>query len=392
MAGRLIFGKPRVQEIVHADGRRSYTVLTADGRVHALTDGFLRGRSTGTSRTYAYLLVDHLRWLEAEGLDTHSVKLADLQRYMGALGAEFRGPFGLPWREGKRSYSDSALQATAACLKGLYLYQATKGVQIELADQLRQSRLPTKADRRRAFLGHVLTQVPANPLAPTGARRRRHPKLPPEDARERLLAAVNTARDRMVITWLADGGFRVGELCGLHLSDLHLRERAECGQCRARHVHICHREANPNLARAKTKLPWKIENGVVVGGSLRRVSPAMVHTYFEYMTSEYPKVADHGMLLVQLQGVKSGQPLAPAGVRGMIASASKRADLFLVKPHSFRHQFATDVLHAANGNALIARDAGGWASATTVENVYGHVDIDDPVLSSALESYWGESS
>ncbi|MDX2676429.1 hypothetical protein [Streptomyces soliscabiei] len=32
-----------------------------------------------------------------------------------------------------------------------------------------------------------------------------------------LLETVNAARDRLVVTWLADGGLRIGELCGLHL-------------------------------------------------------------------------------------------------------------------------------------------------------------------------------
>jgi hypothetical protein len=48
------------------------------------------------------------------------------------------------------------------------------------------------------------------------------------------------------------------------------------------------------------------------------------------------------------------------------------------------------VLDAARGNAVIARDAGGWASAATVEQVYGHVDVHDPVFAAALEQVWGE--
>jgi hypothetical protein len=110
----------------------------------------------------------------------------------------------------------------------------------------------------------------------------------------------------MLVSWLSDGGFRIGELCGLHLADLHLREKAACGDCRSPHVHIPHRETNPNRARAKTKYPWSVENGVVTGGLVKRVSPGMVHSYFEYMTSEYPRRPEHGMLLVQLHGAQHG--------------------------------------------------------------------------------------
>jgi integrase len=94
----------------------------------------------------------------------------------------------------------------------------------EVAEEFRVSRLPSRADRRRMLLGHVVTEMPANPLAPKKPHRR-HPKMPPEGARERLAESLLSARDRMTVTWLAHGGFRVGELCGLHLVDLHLRLR-----------------------------------------------------------------------------------------------------------------------------------------------------------------------
>ncbi|MGH3783369.1 MAG: tyrosine-type recombinase/integrase, partial [Pseudonocardiaceae bacterium] len=67
-------------------------------------------------------------------------------------------------------------------------------------------------------------------------------------------------------------------------------------------MHICHRAGNANRAAAKTKYEWTIEQGTVRGGLIRRVSSAMTHTYFEYMTGEYPRGAEHGMLLVGLHG------------------------------------------------------------------------------------------
>ena len=153
-----------------------------------------------------------------------------------------------------------------------YLGLATLGRNTKLGGQLNQTRLPTKADRNRALLGHVKTTMPANPLSPRG-NRRRHPRMLPDDARELLLAAVNTARDRLMVTWFYDGGFRIGELCGPHLADLHLRENADCAECRTPHMHICHRDDNRNASRAKSKHPWELVNGIVHGGLMRRVSP-----------------------------------------------------------------------------------------------------------------------
>jgi integrase len=390
MGSNLVIGDLRVQPLTRGNGGRSFTVVWPEGAVHEEADRFLRGfEGSGTQRTYAYLLVDHLRWLERECLRLDGVSLRDLERYMGIVGAQVRGPLGEPWRPGKRPYGQAALTVAAACLKGFYLHQAARGVNEELGRRLGKTRLPARADRNRAVLGHLTRDLPANPLAPRPVRRR-HPKMLPDGARDQLLAVVHTARDRLVVTWLADGGLRIGELCGLYLSDLHLREGAACGQCRAPHVHICHRPGNPNRAAAKTKHPWRTEDGTVTGGLIKRASPAMIHAYFEYMTTEYPGEAGHGMLLVQLAGPDTGRPWAADAARGMLRRAGSRAGLGGVRPHQFRHSFATAVLDASGGNLIVARDAGGWSSATTVDEIYAHADVHDPVFDRALRAVWGE--
>ena len=241
MARRVVVADLRVQRIDRKNGLRSWTVVWPEGTVHEEADRFLWVHDgSGTQETYAYYLVDHLRWLERECLLLGTVQLRDLERYMGVVGADVRIPFGEPWRAGKRPYGRAALSTAAACLKGFYLHQSSLGVNAGLGEALGRTRLPTRADRSRSFLGHVKTEMPANPLAPKGPHRR-HPKMLPDGARESLLAAVNSARDRLVVTWLADGGLRIGELCGLHLADLHLRENAGCGECRPPHLHVCHR-------------------------------------------------------------------------------------------------------------------------------------------------------
>jgi integrase len=378
MVQGLVIGDLRVQQIDSKRGRL-FTIVWPEGRVHERADSFLRlHEASGTQRTYAYLLVDHLRWLERECLPDESVTIGDLQRYMGIVGARVGMPLGEPWRVGKRPYGKDTLSAAAACLKGYYLHLAGLGINRELGGQLARTRLPTRADRDRAMLGHLRRELPANPLAPRLVRRR-HPKMLPDGA-----------RDRLVLTWLADGGFRIGELCGLHLADLHLHEDAGCGDCRSPHVHVCHRDGNANQARAKTKYPWSLEDGVIRGGLVKRASPAMIHAYFEYMTAEYPRHAGHGMLLVQLHGPDHVQPWAPAAARGMLRRAGHRAGLGRVRPHAFRHSFASAVLDASGGNLLIARDAGGWASVTVVDETYGHADVHDPVFDAALRQLWGE--
>ena len=124
---------------------------------------------------------------------------------MGILGAEVRMPLGEPWRVGKRPYGPAALSITASCLKGFYLHQAALGVNPELGKSLDRLGCRRGWIAAARFLGHTTTSLPANPLAPQGPRRR-HPKMLPDGARDKLLEAVYSARDRLVVTWLVDGG------------------------------------------------------------------------------------------------------------------------------------------------------------------------------------------
>ena len=137
MARRVVIGELRVQRIDRDGGRRSWTIVWPDGREHSEADRFLREHDgSGAQRTYAYLLVDHLRWMDRECLALDRVGLRDLQRYMGLLGAEVRMPLGAPWRVGKRPYGPAALSITASCLKGFYLHHAALGVNRSSARRL----------------------------------------------------------------------------------------------------------------------------------------------------------------------------------------------------------------------------------------------------------------
>ncbi|WP_102922453.1 hypothetical protein [Streptomyces noursei] len=217
MAQRLALGQLRVQKVRHRDGRCSYTIFDSANGLHRTADWYLsKYASTGSDRTYAYLLVDHLRWLEHEGLTPETVAFRDLQRYMGAVGAKIHMPHGAPWRVGKRPYQNDALRGAAACLKGFYLRQAELGINTALAEALNLKRMPTQQDKNRALLGHLKQSMDANPLAPKELKRR-HKKMLPDGTREVLLEEVNSARDRMTVEWLSDGGLRIGEFCGLHL-------------------------------------------------------------------------------------------------------------------------------------------------------------------------------
>lgn len=77
MARHVVVGDLRVQQIERKDGLRSRTVVWPDGVVHTEADRFLRlHEGSGTQKTYAYYLVDHLRWLERECLAFAELEVA----------------------------------------------------------------------------------------------------------------------------------------------------------------------------------------------------------------------------------------------------------------------------------------------------------------------------
>src|SRR5579871_4801043 len=155
----------RVQLVKHRDGRRSYVVLDfVSGSVHSRADKFLSSFGEGTQRTYAYHLVDHLRWLAANGYREDSVTVHDLTRYLALCGSQHYGPLGTPRRA--NPLGDSALGVRAACLKGYYLDLTTREhVNAELRAALSIRRVPNRRDRDRSILGHLVTSLAANPLS-----------------------------------------------------------------------------------------------------------------------------------------------------------------------------------------------------------------------------------
>src|SRR5216683_5177087 len=163
--------------------------------------------------------------------------------------------------------------------------------------------------------------------------------------------------------------------------DLHLRKDHPCGERKGPHAHIVKR-LNPNRASAKTGFPAMVVDGIVTGGTVRRAS----------LAEDYHRVralAQTDLVLVQLVGERTGDALSTHGARQMIERAGRRAGLGLIKPHAFRHSWASALTNATGGNTKAVADEGGWMSARTVETTYAHL-AGDPSLEAALNKIWGE--
>jgi hypothetical protein len=68
---------------------------------------------------------------------------------------------------------------------------------------------------------------------------------------------------------------------------------------------------NPNGAAAKRARPATIVDGIVTGGIVRRVSPAMIDSYHEYLAEAYHRLraaARTELVLVQLRRAGALRP------------------------------------------------------------------------------------
>ncbi|QQZ19616.1 tyrosine-type recombinase/integrase (plasmid) [Rhodococcus sp. 21391] len=193
-------------------------------------------------------------------------------------------------------------------------------------------------------------------------------------------------------------GFAVAVACGDPLDadraargNRHVLRDHPCGERSGPHAHLVKR-INPNRAAAKRGFPATVMDGIITGGIVRRASPAMVDSYHEYLAEDYHRVralADSDLVLVQLAGQRAGAGLSTHGARQMIDRAGRRAGLGRVRPHTFRHTWATALTEATGGNTKAVADEGGWTSSRTVEDTYAHL-AGDPTLQAALEHIWTE--
>ena len=204
-----------VRKVRHRDGSQSYWIFTPDLEVHRSSLNVLKRYGTSTQQTYAYSLVDHLNWLLANGKTPDVVTFDDLQRYMNGVTGQVDGVYGAVWRKPtQKPIGPSAAGNVASVVKAYYLALAASGeVSAELVEALRSNTVAQQSKSGR--MGQ------ANPLAPKTASRR--PRFLPDEVVQALFepGVLTSARDVMILTWLHDGGIRVGGLCGLRFSDLH---------------------------------------------------------------------------------------------------------------------------------------------------------------------------
>ena len=354
----------RVRKVLHRGGRISHWIFSGNGELHRPAVEVLKQYKESSQQTYAYGLVDHLNWLDANRFTVASVTVDDLRRYMNALTGQGAGVYGVVWRD-RPPMSVSAAANVATVVKAFYL--STPHTSRSVQDWFTQGTATRTAPSR---------SISRNPLAPRKSAGR--PRFLPDEFVKALFepGVLTSARDVMVVTWLVDSGIRVGGLCGLRFQDLHLVRNHPCGQRKDPHVHIVGRDDNPNHARAKAYYSWRLSpEGYVTDGVIRAVSETMVSSFYSYLLDEYhptQHLVDHEQILIHIKGQTAGTALTTSGVRKMLRRASQRADLNgYITPHAFRHRAAAGLYAASDFNADLVAQEFGWARAEQVTELYG---------------------
>ena len=143
-------------------------------------------------------------------------------------------------------------------------------------------------------------------------------------------------RDRLICLMLKEGGFRLGELLGMHLEDLDFGKRG---------VHIRFRADNENAARAKAGY-----------GRDRFVHlpPSLLGLLDLYLTEVWigaPPRTDHLWVVLNKHARNRagqntcGMALNAAAVESMFQHYTKRTGIRL-HPHQLRHSHATDLVRS----------------------------------------------
>ena len=373
----------RVREASDGEGLVGYTLIQPDGRRHVSSDRFLARYGAGTARAYAFALLKHFRWLDAQGLTAETVSLERLRAYARLLEGTGRGLYRAPMGGGGFPLAPRSARQHLAALAAYYRSMPNAHARQEIVRE-RALEYPSGTASAQLLRGGAV-RVEQNPLRAGGRTARLgRPSIPTGDEMRRVEGALASAREKFVYFWLLHAGLRVGELCGIRHEDVHLAPEISCPEETRPHVHIFHRASNSNGARAKTAAAPRFRSDRVQGGETRLVSPVMEAVLAEYVGELVePDLSD--FVLVNTRGPRVGLGMTTEGVRRLVARMGQRGGISRLRPHQFRHRFATDLLNASGGDAKVVRYAGGWSSTAMVDQVYGHVDAPNGRMANALE-------
>lgn len=148
----------------------------------------------------------------------------------------------------------------------------------------------------------------------------------------RIIDLTRHARDRFLVSLLAETGARIGEALGLRREDMHLLSNSAVLGCPTvgPHIHVRRRQ-NANGALAKSRQPRSIP-----------VSDGLAGLYADYQWEReaVPEAASCDMTFVNLFRAPLGSSMKYQATYDLFTRLAKQAG-FTTRPHMFRHAAAT---------------------------------------------------
>ncbi len=171
---------------------------------------------------------------------------------------------------------------------------------------------------------------------------------------EALLEAATSWRERFLLVLLWFCGLRIGETLGLRRADLHFTGSSTSLGCQVRgpHLHVVHRDGNPNGASAKSRN----ERTVPV--------VAWVLAYYDRYTAERlacPAADGCDFVFVNLFHAPLGAPMTASAVRQVmrVLSGSITSAQHYVHPSRARMRSAVEAVEKVTSQRRIRRQEGG---------------------------------
>jgi integrase len=214
-----------------------------------------------------------------------------------------------------------------------------------------------------SFLAHVSAQQPQ----PERRLQVRGPKTKPpkiinfEPDFQRLIAAANSARDRLLLSGMFDGGLRISQCLGMLHEDLDIARKR---------VRIIRRTNNVNGALSKQRAEFAID-----------VPKRFFDYYAQSLVDEQLALGiDSDYLFVNLQPQNRGRPMRYANAVQVVSAIGDRAGIPL-HPHMLRHTHGTALAKDGWSAPQIAKRL-GQSSAISADK-YIHLADDD-----ISDKYW----
>lgn len=358
----------RATAVLRPDGTTGVTVVGADGRVIEDIDTFVNifmraeGASPNTLRSYCNHLALLFRWLglrrlDWENLDFDAFCIFALDLQDGTLPALRRvGEY-----RASRPRSATTARATIAAVYSFLTYWRFEG------------RGPTDPRLRRddfspsrntyGFLAHLNSPAvdlngskkPGRPLKIRGPKAKKLKIVHFDDDFARLAGAANSARDRLLVSALYDGGLRISQALGLRHEDI------DIARCR---VQIVRRLDNANGALSKQKEEFWVS-----------LPPRFFKHYADSLTEEQLALGiDSDYVFVNLREKDRGRAMQYANAFQVIKTLGRRAGVELT-PHTLRHTHGTALAKDGWSAPLIAKRLG--QSSASSADVYIHLAADD---------------